>query len=492
MHIIHVASELAPVAKVGGLADVLYGLSKELVKTGHEIEIILPKYDCIHYGYLKDLKPEHRDLWSFEGNQRYHNTIWSARMENLKVFLIEPHHPRYYFSRGCVYGCHDDIDRFAYFSRSVLEYLLFSGKQPDVLHIHDWATALMAPLYKEVYAKRDLKIGKTVLTIHNLEHQGKCSSHNLSLMGLKGEALMLPEKMQDPYSPSLINLLKGGIEHADVITTVSPNYEREIKTLEGGCGLHTALQKHEKKLKGILNGIDEEFWNPAKDSKLAANYCTRTSGIKEVLEGKRRNRKQLRKHLGLEEKDVPIVAAVTRLVTQKGPHLLHHAILKTLERGGQFVLLGSTFSSDIENSFRQLQKQFSKGRNAAICLDKDEALAHLIFAGADMLIVPSLFEPCGLTQLIGMRYGTVPIVRSTGGLADTVFDIDTAHHVPLDERNGFTFDFPDTLGVDWALNRALDCWFKDQKAWQRLMLQGMQKNFSWQKSAQDYLDIYTQ
>ncbi|MGE5196867.1 MAG: glycogen synthase, partial [Anaerolineae bacterium] len=268
MHIIHITSELAPIAKVGGLADVIYGLSKESVKCGHKVDILLPKYDCLHYDMLKHLKVEFRELISFEGPARYYNTIWSAELENLRLLLLEPHHPNYYFNRGCIYGCQDDIDRFAYFSRTSLEYIFKSGAQPDIIHIHDWPTALIAPLYKDLYANLGWKVGGILLTIHNLEHQGKCAAFNLTRVGLRGENYATPDKMEDPYSPGILNLLKGGIVYADWITTVSPTYEKEIKTPSGGCGLHATLIKAQHKLKGILNGIDEHFWNPQSDPHL--------------------------------------------------------------------------------------------------------------------------------------------------------------------------------------------------------------------------------
>lgn len=494
MYIVHIATELAPIAKVGGLGDVLYGLSKETAQNHHKVDIIIPKYDCINYLPLKNLSVAHRELWSFEGPYRYNNTVWSGELENLNVFLVETHHPNYYFSRGMIYGCPDDNDRFTYFSRAALEYLFKAGKHPDVIHIHDWPTALVGPLYKDMYIPLGLRAGGVVLTIHNLEHQGKCALHNLNRAGLRGENYLTPEKLQDPGSPTEVNLLKGGIEYADFITIVSPTYEKEIKTAPGGCGLDETLVKNQNKLKGILNGIDETFWNPEIDPYLVKHYSTHQVNTPErlmkVLEGKAENRKHIRSHFRLSETDAPIVASVTRLVSQKGPHLIKQALFRTLEKGGQFILLGSAFSGPIEMEFRNLQKQFAKNRNVAICLDTDEALAHLIYAAADMFIIPSLFEPCGLTQLISLRYGTPPIVRSTGGLADTVFDIDTAT-IPIEKRNGYSFDFPDIKGVNWALDRAIECWFKDKKKWHQIIQQGINMDFSWRHSISEYLAIYS-
>lgn len=494
MYIVHVATELAPLAKVGGLGDVIYGLAKELAKQGHIVEIIIPKYDCMHYDSLKNLKVEHRELWSFDGPNRFNNTIWSADVDGLKLLLIEPHHPQYYFSRGVIYGCHDDIDRFTYFSRVAMEYLFKTGKQPDAIHVHDWPTAVIPVLYKDVYQPLNYKAGGTILTIHNMEHQGKCQPFNLSKIGLRGDSYLVPEKMQDPFAAGLVNLLKGGIEYADRVTTVSPNYEKEIQTAVGGFGLQDVLSKHRKKLRGILNGIDEDFWNPEKDSYIVQRYPTH--GITKdrlplALEGKKENKRYLRTHLRLKESEAPIVASVTRLALQKSPALIKHALMRTLERGGQFILLGSTSINQVFEEFQTLSRELKGNPNVAILMDKDEALAHLIYAAADMFVIPSLFEPCGLTQLIALRYGTIPIARLTGGLADTVFDIETSSK-PLHERNGFTFDFADSKGVDWALLRALDYFKKEPQKWQSLMLNGMRQDFSWKHSAPEYLSLYSE
>jgi starch synthase len=493
MHIVHIASELAPIAKVGGLGDVIYGLSKELTKNGHKVEIILPKYDCIDYSLLKNLRVHHRELWSFDGPYRYNNTIWSAEVENLNILLIEPHHPSYYFSRGSVYGSHDDIDRFLYFSRTSMEFLFKSERTPDVIHVHDWPTAVVPLLYKDMYIPLGFKAGCIMLTLHNMEHQGKCNPQNITRIGLRGENYLSPEKLQDPHSPHLLNLLKGGIEYAHGITTVSPNYEEEIKTAHGGHGLHLVLSKHQKKLKGILNGIDEDFWNPEQDPHLVQKYETHppytAEKLQQIIKAKQENKQHLRKQLQMADAKRPMVAAITRLVHQKSPFLIAHAIRRTLEQDGQFVLLGSAHSVETLRLFSDMQIEFDDNPNVSILLDYNEALAHQIFSAADMLIIPSLFEPCGLTQMIALRYGTIPIVRKTGGLADTIFDIETSS-APLEERNGFVFDHPDKEGVNWALDRALAYWKKDPKKWAQLIKQGIKKDFSWKQATLEYQRLY--
>jgi starch synthase len=485
MHVIHIASELAPIAKVGGLADVIFGLARETQKKGHTVEILIPKYDCLDYTALQNLKPDFRELWSFDGPYRYHNTIWSAQVQGLKVLLLEPHHPGYYFSRGSIYGFPDDVDRFIYFSRASLEYLFKSGKNPDIIHIHDWPTSVVAPLYKEMYIPLGFKTKGIVLTIHNLQHQGKCSPQNLTRAGLRGEDFLTPAKMQDPFLPFNLNLLKGGIEYSDFITTVSPTYEKEIKTVEGGCGLNTLLIKHSNKIRGILNGIDLEYWNPETDPLLPSKY-----NVKTVQNGKTANKSELRKKFGLKEVKGPLICAISRLVAQKGPELMLYGIKKTVEKEGQFVLLGIPSTPEIDTQFKGLQKEFSKNKNSLIHLEYDEGLAHLTYAASDMILIPSIFEPCGLSQMIGLRYGCVPLVRRTGGLADSVFDIDTSKK-PENERNGFVFDFPDTSGVDWALGRSLK-YYKDASKWAKIVEQSMQCDYSWSRSADAYIEIYNQ
>ncbi len=491
MRILHIATELAPIAKVGGLADVLYGLSKELLRKGHQVEVLIPKYDSIDYTQIKHLKVERREVSCTEGTHEIHNTIWSGELDGLRVLLLEPHHPHYYFGRGKIYGCSDDIERFAYFCKASLEYLLQSQQAPDILHLHDWPTALIAALCKEVYTPLGLKTEGIVLTIHNLEYQSKCLPQQISRIGLGRETPQVHEKLEDLLIRGTLNLLKGGIEYADFVTTVSPSYEKEIKTKAGGAGLDAVLQMHEKKLKGILNGIDEDFWNPESDPLLIKRYKTHgvrsSEQLKQVLEGKKENRKQLRTHFGLKEESAPLVASITRLTSQKGPELILYALKRSVKKGGQFVLLGSDHGSMIEKDFLALQG--FEGRTG-ISIDRDEALAHLIFAAADMLIVPSRYEPCGLTQMIALRYGTVPLVRRTGGLADTVFDIDTSD-LPEDQRNGFNFDFYDTGGIDWVLDRAIDCWTNQREKWERIMLNGMKQDFSWKKPAAAYIELYT-
>lgn len=489
MHIVHLTSELSPIAKVGGLGDVIHGLARQQTEKGHHVEVILPRYDIIDFEALSNLKMNMRDLWSYENSEQIHNSVWSARIDGVSLYLIEPHHTEYYFNRGKIYGEPDDIARFLYFCKTALEFLLKSRKQPDVIHIHDWPTAIVAPLLKETYHKLGLVPGGVVLTIHNLEHQGKCLARDLSRIGLRGGDFLTAGSMQDPLDPTLINLLKGGIEFSDAVTTVSPRYAEEIKTPLGGAGLHHTIIRNDRKIHGILNGIETELWNPAKDHYLIRNYNPEPSHIRNVLKNKKTNKELLLKKLHLEPTKGPLVTCITRLVHQKCPDLIKEAILYTIEKKGQFILLGSTHDKEIEKEFLKLKNNPRLQESGFIQLTFDDIFAHQLYAAADAIIIPSLYEPCGLTQMIGMRYGTVPIVRRTGGLADTVFDIDLSDK-PFNMRTGFAFDFPDPTGIHWVMDRVFDCYHNDQKKWQTIMQNGFNVDFSWARSENDYEKVY--
>ncbi len=496
MHIIQVSSELTPIAKVGGLGDVVYGLSKELMRQGHKVQVILPKYDCIDYSLLKNLQVYYRDLWSYDGAYRYHNTVWSAEVENISLLLIEPHHPNYLFSRGLIYGAPDDTDRFLYFSRTAMEFLFKSHSLADILHVHDWPTAIMPVLQKDMYEALGFRPKKTILTIHNLEHQGKCSPGTLTRIGLKGELYLSANKLQDPVDLELINILKGGISYATAVTTVSPSYNEEIKIEEKSHGLGPFINTQAKKLQGILNGVDEDFWNPEIDPYIAQTFPSHPPFNEEswslVQKGKAANKKELQKTLGLEQKKTPLIACIARLVPQKSPLLIAHAFRHALSKGAQCVILGSTHSEEMTSLFSFLLSECASTfpGQGSISLCYDEKLSHLIYAASDMFLVPSLFEPCGLTQMIALRYGCVPIVRNTGGLADTVFDIDTAS-CPAKERNGFVFQNPEKKELNHAIDRALKLYKENPTKWNELMQQGLGKDYSWKCATKEYLKLYS-
>jgi len=454
MDIVHIASELAPVAKVGGLADVIYGLSQALTKREHRVRIILPKYTCLDDRLLSDLHVVESGLAVEENHEVIQNTIWSAKLDDLEVILIEAHHPRKYFEREGIYGEEDNNARFLYFCKAASAFL--EKGLPDVVHLHDWPTAGAAFFLKD-------KV-RVVLTIHSLYHQGRCAPFNFERLGLDASASFL----QDPSEGETLNILRGVIHTADSLTTVSPTYAKEILTPQEGEGLDPDLIQEKKKLKGILNGIDIDYWNPQTDSFLIKNYDAETA-----IAGKLENKRHVQKHLMLSE-GKPLVVTITRLDPQKGLDLIAYGIERTRELGGQFVLLGTTSDPEVEAQFKALESL----PDVAICLKYDEPLSHLLYAASDMLLMPSIFEPCGLAQMIALRYGSIPLVRSTGGLKDTVFD----------GQNGFVFDIPDNKGVASVLERAFEAFGSD--LWPTLIQKGMQGDYSWTASAEKYLEVF--
>ncbi|KAG4398644.1 hypothetical protein GLYMA_08G082600v4 [Glycine max] len=462
LHVIHIAAEMAPVAKVGGLGDVVSGLGKALQKKGHLVEIVLPKYDCMQYDRVCDLRALDVLIDSYFDRQLYKNKIWVGTVEGLPVYFIEPHHPDKFFWRGEFYGERDDFRRFSFFSRAALEFLLRAGKKPDIIHCHDWQTAFIAPLYWEIFApKKGLNSARICFTCHNFEYQGTAAASELESCGLESHRLNRKDRMQDNSSHDRVNSVKGG------------------------RGLHSTLSVHSKKLIGIINGIDTDAWNPATDAFLPVQYNATD------LQGKAENKQALGRNLGLSSTDVrrPLVGCITRLVPQKGVHLIRHAIYLTLELGGQFVLLGSSPVPHIQKEFEGIANHFQNHDHIRLILKYDESLSHAIYAASDMFIIPSIFEPCGLTQMISMRYGAIPIVRKTGGLNDSVFDVDD-DTIPSQFRNGFTFVNADEQGLNGALVRAFNLFNNNPEGWKQLVQKDMNIDFSWETSSAQYEELY--
>lgn len=495
MYIIHIAAELAPVAKVGGLADVTLGLSRELSWKGHDVDIIIPKYDCMNTDEVRDLTLVESELLSLYDGKLYPNLVWMGWVENLKVYFIEPHHPRYFFNRGCFYGCADDIERYLYFSRAAIEFMHKRELNADIIHLHDWQSAVIAPLYYDIYKPKGFTKPKIAFTIHNIEYQGLCSPGNLDMIGLDGSSYLAADKLQDTNDKGLINLLKGAIVYSDRITTVSPNYAKEVLTPQGGRGLDQTLLHYQDKFSGILNGIDYSYWNPEIDRYLPAHFSSREMPANKkdhnTLDKKAFIKKNLRETLMLDEVHRPIIGCIARLVPQKGIDLIEFTMHYAIAHQAQFVLLGSSPIPAINEKFQRLKQRYQDHPHVSITLHHQEQLAHTIYAGCDMFIVPSLFEPCGLTQMIALKYGTIPIVRKTGGLADTIVDVDTPDKT-LPETNGFVFEAPSNAGIESALNRALDCWFNNPEKWRHLMVNGMNIDFSWNHPSDAYLQTYNQ
>jgi len=484
LFIVHITPEMAPVAKVGGLADVVFGLTRELAIRGNHVEIILPKYDNMRYDHIFDLQPDYHDLWVpwYEG--QVHCTVYFGKVYDRKCFFIEPHSDDNFFNRGSIYGFKDDVLRYAFFSRAAMEFLWQAGKHPDIIHCHDWQTAL-APVYLyEVYQRMGMTHPRACLTIHNFQHQGVTGGELLRATGLhQPERFFDYHRMHDNNHPNALNLLKAGIVYSNFVTTVSPHYAFETKDQGQGFGLEPTLHTHQIKYGGVVNGIDYDVWNPEVDGYIATRY-----GV-DSIDAKYDNKRALRHRLMLADNGKPIVAFIGRLDPQKGLELVRHAIFYALERGAQFVLLGSSHDHGINSDFWGLKGMLNDSEDCHLEIGFDEELSHLIYAGADMMLVPSRFEPCGLTQLISLRYGTVPVVRSVGGLADTVFDKDHSSR-PLHERNGYLFENYDQPGLESALGRAIACYFDHPDHFRELMKNAMRCDYSWNIPGRDYLNIY--
>ena len=484
MYIVQIASECAPVIKAGGLGDVVYGLSRELENRGHCVEIILPKYDCMRYDHIWGLHDAYLNLWVPWYGGAIHCSVYCGWVHGRLCFFIEPHSADNFFNRGCYYGCNDDNMRFAFFSKAALEFLQQSNKRPDVIHCHDWQTGLVPVMLFEDY-KYEMGHQRICYTIHNFKHQGIGGNEILWATGLNNEAYFFDyDRLQDNFNPFALNFMKGGIVYSNAVTTVSPHHAWEARFTPIGYGLGHTLHVYQDKFTGVLNGIDCDFWNPEIDRYIPSHYT------KDKFDEKAKNKKALRERLLLRDIDKPLIAYIGRLDDQKGVHLVHHAIYYALQNGAQFVLLGSATEPGINAHFQHEKHILNDNPDVHLELGFNEELSHLIYAGADMIVVPSNYEPCGLTQMIGFKYGTVPIVRGVGGLVNTVFDRDYDQTKPPEKRNGYVFYETDNYAIESAMDRALKLWYNHPDEFRQLAIQGMEYDYSWNHPASDYLAIY--
>ncbi|HIK56901.1 MAG TPA: glycogen synthase GlgA [Synechococcales cyanobacterium M55_K2018_004] len=486
MYIVQIASECAPVIKAGGLGDVVYGLSRAVESQGHCVELILPMYDCMRYDHIWGLHDAYRDLFVPWYDGYVHCSVFCGWVHGRLCFFIQPHSLDNFFNRGCYYGCQDDVMRFAFFNKAALEFLLKSNKRPDVIHCHDWQTGLIPVLLFEIYKYHGMEHQRVLYTIHNFKHQGINGVEVLTATGLNRPEYYFDQlRMQDNFNPFAINLMKAGIIFSNHVNTVSPHHAWEAHHGMEGYGLGHTLHLQQHKFSGILNGIDNEFWNPESDRYIPFPYT------KETFQDKAKNKKALRERLNLmDDPEKPIVCYIGRLDDQKGVHLVHHAIYYALGRGAQFVLLGAATEPGINNWFWHEKNFLHSNPDAHLELGFNEELSHLIYAGADMIVVPSNFEPCGLTQMISLRYGTVPIVRGVGGLVNTVFDRDYDENHPPEERNGYVFYQTDHHALESAMDRAIGLYKYYPEEFEKLALQGMSYDYSWKHSAEDYIKLY--
>lgn len=466
MRILYAASEALPYAASGGLADVAGSLPAAVNRAGHDCRVILPLY--------KSVKTQYSDKLEFICNfivdvgwRKQYCGIFKGQSGNVTYYLVDN---EYYFGRDGLYGFYDDCERFAFFSRAVLECLNHIDFRPQIINCSDWQTALI-PVYYEVFYKfrNEYEGLKTVFTIHNIQYQGKYGMDVLNnVMGIP----MYHTKLLE-YDGS-INMMKGAIETADKITTVSPSYAWEILDPWYSYSLDRALANKQYKLCGFLNGIDTELYNPETDPVIAKNFSA------EDISGKAECKKSLLQELNLQEGDEPLIGIVTRFVSHKGIDLIKYVFEDMINMGMKFAVLGSG-EKIFEDFFKEMAWRHPD--KVSITLGFVPELARRIYASSDMFLMPSQSEPCGLAQMISMRYGTIPIVRETGGLRDSVRDAGG------ENGNGFTFKTYNAHDMLDAVRRAKD-YYNNREAWTQLSIDAMKNDFSWDKSAELYIGLY--
>ena len=467
MKVLYVTSEAVPFAASGGLADVAGSLPHAMRQRLVGCRVVLPLYE--------DVPQELREQMTFVTSlsvpvawRRQYCGVFEARHNGVIYYLLDN---QYYFKRPGLYGHYDDAERFAFLSRAVLEMLSCIDFRPDIIHANDWQCALVPVYYSLFYAQREgYENIKTVFTIHNIQYQGKYGMEILEdVFGIPQDARSIVE--QD----GCVNLMKGGIEMANRVTTVSPTYAQEILDPWYSHGLDSILRAREWKLSGILNGIDTDSYNPETDPQIFAPYSA------DDPSGKAENKRALQERLNLPSRaDVPMIVMVTRLVSHKGLDLVKYILGELLQEDIQFVLLGSG-EWVYENFFREMQDRFPD--KMRYCFGFVPELARKIYAGGDIFLMPSKSEPCGLSQMVACRYGTVPVVRETGGLKDSIFDCGDGQGM------GFTFKTYNANDMLYAVHRALGA-YANKQDWPILMDRAMRADFSWGRSANEYIKLY--
>lgn len=468
LKVLIVATEVNPYAKSGGLGDVIGSLPIELVNKGIDARVVFPKYKTIKKELLKNLT--YLDSVVIKQDYREQSASIHTIDSEVKTYLIEND---YYFSRDGFYGYGDDYERFSFFSEAVIAFLGVIDFKPDIIHLNDWQTGLVSVYLKDNYNKFLFYSNiKTLFTIHNLQYQGVFGREVLNSINLN-DGYFNPDKLEF-YGK--INYMKAGLTYADAISTVSESYANEIQTSDFGYGLDGILRSRRDDLYGILNGIDLKANDPATDKRIFVNYDINS------IDKKVENKSLLQKELNLPVRDVPMFSIISRLVDQKGLNLIEGIMEELLSKDIQFVVLG-TGDGRYEHLFRHMAYRYPDKVSANIFYN--EELAQKIYAGSDIFLMPSLFEPCGLGQMFAMRYGTIPIARKTGGLQDTIkhYNYDTG------EGNGFLFEDFLSNGLMWAINESLSAYY-NKEHFKKIIGNAMSTDFSWGTSADKYIKIY--
>ncbi|MBI3804849.1 MAG: glycogen synthase GlgA [Nitrospirae bacterium] len=475
INIVMATAEASPYAKTGGLGEVVSAVSKALVGQGVSVSVFLPLYGHIDRDHFA-LKSTGRSITVPLSDRRESGEIFYSNRAGVHYYFIR-HDP--FFDRSNLYGTNegdypDNAARFVFFSKAVLESIRILGLEPDILHTHDWHTGLL-PLFLKREGATDPSFRNiaSLFTIHNLGYQGIFWHYDWHLLNLPWD--YFTSEALEFYGK--INFMKAGLVFADALSTVSPRYAKEIQTAEYGCQLEGILRKRRKDLYGILNGIDTAEWDPSRDSYIAATYNSKS------LEGKEVCKAALQKETGLPiRREIPLLAMITRLSEQKGIDLIDAAFEQIIGAGVQLVVLGSG-DKGYETRLQSLAQEYPQ--QAVVKIAYDHTLAHRIEAGADLFLMPSKYEPCGLNQMMSLRYGTVPVVRATGGLDDTV----TPFNPKTLKGNGFKFNSYTPTAFFRQIQQGLTL-FREKKRWQSLIRNGMEGNYSWDNSAEKYIRLY--
>jgi starch synthase len=472
LKVLIVASEVSPYAKSGGLGDVTGSLPKALKAAGVDVRVVFPKYRTIKEDYLRSC--EYISSFDVTLDWRVQKAdIFTINSAVVPTYMIGND---YYFGRGGYYGYGDDNERFAFFCKASIEFLDYIDFIPDVIHCNDWQTGPISIYVKDVYSKlKYFSDIKTLYTIHNIQYQGIFGKDTLRMMDLN-DGYYVDDKME---FHNMVNYMKAGLLYSDMVTTVSETYAKEIQTPQYAYGLDGVLQCRNQYLRGIVNGIDYSLNDPATSTKIYKNFDVNS------LENKVQNKVALQQELGLPvREDVPMLAIISRLVDQKGINLVLQAANELLYKDVQLVILG-TGDSHYEGIFKDLGYRYPDKVSANILFD--DTLAQKIYASSDIFLMPSLFEPCGLGQLFAMSYGTVPVARATGGLVDTI----KHYNYETGEGTGFLFNDYDCGGLMWGINEALNL-YADKDRWKGIVKNAISERFSWEDSANKYIELYKQ
>ncbi|RKD30873.1 glycogen synthase GlgA [Thermohalobacter berrensis] len=476
--VLFASAEAVPFIKTGGLADVTYSLPKALRKLGIDVRVILPKYSQIPEEFKEEMVTITDFPIEFKGQQEDCEILYLEYDEVPYYFVGNGYHfeqnSPYQVKGGSIYEFKDS-EKFAFFNKAILETIRYIDFKPDIIHSNDWHTGMISVLLNQLYChEKDYSNIKTIFTIHNLQYQGIFPKEILKgLFGLEIENIDI-EKLEF-YGD--INFMKAGINYSDIVTTVSKTYSKEIQTPEYGEKLDGLLRKIGDRLYGILNGIDYDMYNPETDKDIYVQYSV------DSIDKKLENKLKLQKELGLpERKDVPVISLISRLVNMKGIDILIKVLNEILSLDIQFVILG-TGEPFYESILKEYEYKYPEKLSVNILFDNK--LAKKIYAGSDIFLMPSLFEPCGLGQMIALRYGTLPIVRKTGGLNDTV----KLYNVFTDEGNGFSFTNYDAYDMLYTIKRAVK-FYNDKKVWNKLVKRAMERDYSWKNSAKEYEKVY--